>query len=168
MAIATLKASEQTLAAAGALLLLAFIENDRGNSEAALELVEEGEPIVTAAGQTTEVAMFTVERARALSALGEGDEAAELLLGIVPRLNAAAPKDAARAYLAVADVFREQGDVARALELYELAVEQAPVPGKSVAAALTAMAEIREEQGETQMALDLLKRALAARSSIPA
>jgi tetratricopeptide (TPR) repeat protein len=168
LAIATLKASEQTLAAAGALLLLAFIENDRGNPKAALELVDEGEPIVAAAGQATDAAMFTVERARALSALGEGEEALGLLLGIVPRLNAATPKDAARAYLAVADIFREQGDVARALELYELAVEQAPTPGKSVAAALTAMAEIREEQGETQLALDLLKRALAARSGVPA
>jgi tetratricopeptide (TPR) repeat protein len=168
MTIATLNASEQTLAAAGALLLLAFIENDRGNPEAALELVEEGEPIVAAAGQATDAAMFTVERARALSALGEGEEAAELLLGIVPRLNAATPKDAARAYLAVADIFRKQGDVARALELYELAVEQAPVPGKSVASAFTAMAEIYEEQGEPQMALDLLKRALAARTGTPA
>ena len=167
LAIATLKASEQTLEAARALLLLAFIENDRGNPEAALELVEEGEPIVAAAGQATDAAMFTVERARALAALGERDEAAALLLGIVPRLNAAAPKDAARAYLAVADIFREQGETARALELYELAVEQAPVRGKSVAAALTAMAEIREEQGETQMALDLLKQALAARSGAP-
>jgi tetratricopeptide (TPR) repeat protein len=167
MAIATLKASEQTLAAAGALLLLAFIENDRGNPEAALDLVEAGEPIVAAAGEATDAAMFAVERARALSALGEGDEAAALLLGIVPRLNAAAPKDAARAYLAVADIFRAQGDIARALELYELAVEQAPIPGRSVAAALTAMAEIYEEQGEPQLALDLLKRALAARSGVP-
>jgi len=168
LAIATLKASEQTLEAARALLLLAFIENDRGNPEAALELVEEGEPIVAAAGEATDAAMFAVERARALSALGEGDEAAALLLGIVPRLNAAAPKDAARAYLAVADVFRAQGDIARALELYELAVEQAPVPGRSVAAALTAMAQIYEEQGEPQLALDLLKRALAVRSGAPA
>ncbi len=168
LAIATLKASEQTLEAARALLLLAFIENDRGNPEAALELVEEGEPIVVAAGDATDAAMFAVERARALSALGEGEEAAALLLGIVPRLNAAAPKDAARAYLAVADIFREQGDVARALELYELAVEQAPVPGRSVAAALTAMAEIYEDQGEPQLALDLLKRALAVRSGAPA
>jgi tetratricopeptide (TPR) repeat protein len=168
LAIATLRASEQTLEAARALLLLAFIENDRGNPEAALDLVEEGEPIVAAAGEATDAAMFAVERARALFALGEEEEAAALLLGIVPRLNAAAPKDAARAYLAVADIFRAQGDIARALELYELAVEQAPVPGRSVAAALTAMAEIYEEQGEPQLALDLLKRALAARSSAPA
>jgi tetratricopeptide (TPR) repeat protein len=168
LALATLRASEQTLEAARVLQLLAFIENDRGNPTAALELVEEGEPIVAAAGQTTDAAMFTIERARALSALGETDEAAELLLGIVPRLNAAAPKDAARAYSAVADIYRKQGDTARALELYELAVEQAPVPDRHVVAALTAMAEIHEEQGNGDLALELLKRALAVRSGVPA
>jgi tetratricopeptide (TPR) repeat protein len=164
LALATLKSSEQTLEAARALLLLAFIENDRGNPEAALELVDEGEPIVSAAGDVTDAAMFTIERARALSALGDGDRAAELLLGIAPQLNSASPDDAARAYSAVAEIFRKQGDSAHALELYELAVEQAPIANRHVAAALTAMAEIYEERGESQMALDLLKRALAART----
>jgi tetratricopeptide (TPR) repeat protein len=168
MALATLRASEQTLEAARVLQLLAFIENDRGNPAAALELVEEGQPIVAAAGDTTETAMFVIERARALSALGEGAEAAGLLLSTLPRLNAAAPKDAARAYSAVADIFRKQGDNARALELYELAVDQAPVADRHVVAALTAMAEIYEEQGNGDMALDLLKRALAARTTTPA
>ena len=168
LALATLRTSEQTLEAARVLLLLAFIENDRGNPEAALDLVKEGEPILVAAGEATDAAMFAVERARALSALGYGDDAAKLLLGTVPRLIAAAPKDAGRAYYAVADIFRQQGDIPRALELYELAVDQAPVPSRHVAAALTAMSEIREEQGETQMALDLLKQALAARAATPA
>ena len=165
LALATLKASEQTLEAARALLLLAFIENDRGNPEAALELVDEGEPVVAAAGEATDAAMFTIERARALAALGEADHAAELLLGIAPQLNSAAPEDAARAYTAVASIFRSQGDTARALELFELAVEQTPTANRYAADALTAMAEIYEDQGDAQMALDLLKRALAARSS---
>lgn len=123
---------------------------------------------MVAAGEATDAAMFTIERARALSALGEGDQAAELLLGITPRLSAAAPRDVARAYSAVADVFRRQGDAARALELYELAVEQAPAANKYVAEALTAMAEIYEDRGDTQKALELLKRALAARSGTTA
>jgi tetratricopeptide (TPR) repeat protein len=168
LALATLRASEQTLEAARVLQLLAFIENDRGNPQAALELVDEGEPIVAAAGQMTDAAMFTIERARALSSLDEGEEAVELLLPILPRLNAGAPKDAARAYAAIADVFRKQGDTARALELYELAVEQAPVADRHVVQALTAMAQIHEEQGNGDMALELLKRALAARAGTPA
>jgi tetratricopeptide (TPR) repeat protein len=168
LAIATLKASEQSLEAARALLLLAYIENDRGNPRAALDLVDEGGPIIAAAGEATDAAMFTVERARALSALGEADKAAELLLGIVPRLNSAAPRDAARAYAAIGDVFRRQGDTARALELYELAVEQAPIADRHVVAALSAMAEIYEERGDVQTALTLLKQALAARTGTPA
>jgi tetratricopeptide (TPR) repeat protein len=112
--------------------------------------------------------MFTIERARALSALGEGDKAASLLLGIVPRLNDVAPRDAARAFSAVADVFRKQGDAARALELYELAVERSPIPNRPVGAALKAMAEIYEEQGDAQKALELLKQALAVRAGTAA
>ena len=168
LALAALKASEQTLEAARVLQVLAFIENDRGNPETALKLVDEGEPTVAAAGEVTDAALFTVERARALSALGREEEAAALLLGIGPRLREAAPRDAGRAYCAVADIFRKQGDAARAIELYELAVEQAPVPSRHVAAALTAMAEIYEEQGETQKALELLKQALAARAGATA
>jgi tetratricopeptide (TPR) repeat protein len=169
LALATLRASEQTLEAARALLLLAYIENERGNPQTALELIEEGEPVVAtaAARETTDAAIFTIERARALAALGEGEAAAELLLGLAPSLNDAAPRDAARAYSAVADIFRKQGDSARALELYELAVQQAPIANRHVAAALTAMAEIHEEQGDGQKALELLKQALAART-VPA
>ena len=168
LALATLKASEQTLEAARVLQLLAFIENDRGNPEAALELVDEGEPIVVAAGEANDAAMFAVERARALSALGQAEEAAGLLLGLVQRLRAAAPKDAGRAFCAVADILRQQGDLARAVELYELAGEQAPVPSRHTAAALMAMAEIYEERGDTQTALELLKQALAARTGTTA
>jgi len=168
LALATLRASEETLEAARILQLLAFIENDRGNHEAALELVDEGEPVVAAAGEANDAAMFAIERARALSALGEAEEAAALLLGILPRLNEAAPRDAARAYAAVADIFRRQGDAARALELYELAVEQAPTHNRHVVAALSAMAEIHEEQGDTQRSLALLKQALAARTGATA
>jgi len=170
LALATLKASEQTLEAARALLLLAYIENERGNPHAALELIDEGEPVVvsSAARETTDAAMFTIERARALAALGAGEEAAELLLGITPRLATAAPRDAARAYSQVADIFKERGDFDRALELYELAVEQAPTANKQVAEALSSMAEIYEERGETQKALELLKQALAARAGTTA
>jgi tetratricopeptide (TPR) repeat protein len=64
----------------------------------------------------------------------------------------------------VANIFKGQGDDARALELFELAVEQAPTANKYAAEALTAMAEIYEERGDTQKALELLKQALAART----
>ncbi len=142
LTVATLRESEQTLSAAKALLLLALIENDRGNPEAALELVDEGEPVVAAAGNQAEAAMFTIERARALAALGEPERAVELLLGVMPLLSEASPVSACRAYAAAAEVFRSQGDTDRALGLYELAVAQSPVPNRHVTDALKAMSEI--------------------------
>lgn len=168
LTVAALKNSEQTLEAARALLLSALIENDRGNPEAALQFVEEGEPIVVAAGEPTEAAMFTIERARALAALGEGEEAAALLLGVAPSLDAAAPVNATRAYATAADVFRQQGDTDRALELYELAIEKSPVTNRHTADALKAMADIYEEKGEPRKALELLRRALEAQHGVTA
>lgn len=168
LTIATLKASEHTLAAAGALLLLAHIENDRGNPGTALELVDEGEPVVTNAGDTINEGMFIIERARALAALGEPDEAAGLVLGVVPRFREAWPTTAARAYSAAAGFFRSQGDSAKALELYELAAERFSAPDRHLAEVWTAMAEIHEERGDTREALRLLKAALQARSGIGA
>ena len=164
LALATLQASEQTLEAARALLLLAFIENDRGNPDVALELVDEGEPVVTAAGETKDAAMFTIERAAPSARWARETKPWRSCSASRRGLARRRPDDAARAYAAAADIFREQGDSARALELYELAVEQAPIANRHVAAALAAMAEIYEERGEAEMALELLKRALAART----
>ena len=150
LAIATLKANEQTLEAARALQLLAFIENDRGNPEAALELVDEGEPIVAAAGKATDAAMFTVERARALSALGEGEEATKLLLGIVPRLSRGrAEGRSARLLPRSADIFRRAGRYRARPGALRACRRAGADPDRHVVAALTAMAEIHEEQGET-------------------
>ena len=163
-----LRASEQTLEAARALLLLAHIENDRGNAETALALVEEGEPVVAAAGEAVEAGRFTIERARALDALGESERAASLLLGAVGGLREVSPTSAARAYAAAADFFRSHGDSAKALELYELAAEGIVAPDRHLAHVLTAMAEIHEEEGRPAQALQVLKEAMHARAGVPA
>ena len=78
--------------------------------------------------------------------------------------------DLQRAWELLQEAYQAQmeGDYARAVELYELAVEQAPVPSRHTAAALMAMAEIYEERGDTQTALELLKQALAARTGTTA
>jgi tetratricopeptide (TPR) repeat protein len=168
LTIAILKTTEHTLAAAKALLLLAHIENDRGNAAAALDLVDEGTPIVSASGDRVDEGLFLVERARALDKLGEPDEAASLMLGLVPRFQEARPTTAARAYAAAAGFFRSRGDDVKALELYELAAETFTTPDRHQAEVLQAMAEIHEERGNAEEALQLLKAALRARSGVPA
>lgn len=163
LTLSGLQDSEHTLQAARALLLLAHIESDRGRAQAALELVDEGEPVVQASGSQVDRAMFKLERARALEALGEPEEAASLALGSVGELKGASAVTAARGYAAGADFFLSRGDDARALELYELAAEQFPAPDRHLADVHTAMAEIYERKGNTEEALRLLKSALAAR-----
>jgi len=164
LTVSTLRASDQTLGAARALALQALIENDRGNAGLALELVDEGEPVVAAAGDSTDRALFTIERARALAALGRPDEAATLLLAIAPTLKESSPANACRAFAAAAELFRTQGDTDQALELYELAVETSPTLNRHVANALQAMAEIYEARGDVGKALELIKQALPART----
>jgi len=168
LAISILKTTEHTLAAGKALVLLAHIENDRGNAAAALELVDEGTPIVAAAGERVDEGLFLVERARALEQLGQPDEAAEIMLGVVPRFREAWPTTDARAYSAVAGFFRSRGDDAKALELYELAAETFTTPDRHQAEVLEAMAEIHEERGDADEALRLLKAALRAKSGVSA
>jgi tetratricopeptide (TPR) repeat protein len=168
LAVATLKATEDTVWAARALLLYAFIEIDRGHGQEALDLIEEARPILASSGDEVEEAVLEIERARALSLVGDEEEAVSLMLGLVPRLAEARPANAEMAYSAAADFFHKRGDTARALELYELAVERAPVRDRHVADALTAMAEIHEERGDATKALALIKAALAARSDVGA
>jgi tetratricopeptide (TPR) repeat protein len=166
LTISTLEDTEHTVQAARALLLLAHIENDRGNSGAALELVDAGEPVVRSAGSPIDRAMFALERARGLEALGESEEAASLVLGSVAGFAEATPVTAARGYATAADFFHSRGDDAKALELYELAAERFPAPDRHLADVLTAMAEIEEARGNKDEALTLLKSALTARSGV--
>lgn len=164
LVVSTLKASDQTLEAARAVLMQAFIENDRGNPALALELLDEAEPILRPAGDPNDLATVTIQRAKALTALGEADEAAALLLGVGARLKQTSPSNAALSYEAAADVFRSRGDTEQALEFYELAVETSPTADRHVADSLRAMAEIFEERGDSEKALELLKRALAVQA----
>jgi tetratricopeptide (TPR) repeat protein len=168
LASATLRTTDDQLTAARGLVLLARIENDRGNGEAALARLDEATPKLNCGGDDAEQTLAAIERARALAALGRDTEAVSLLVDVLPRLEDAPPGSAASGYVSAARLLRSRGDTDRALELYELAVERAPVAARHRAVALTAMAEIHEERGDADEALQLLKAALTARSGIAA
>lgn len=123
LAIAALELTDYALHTARAYQLLAHIENDRGNSGEALGLLEQGEARVIESGNVFEAATFRLERARALVALGREEEAAALAMAVGPMFTDASPTDAGRGYGLLAGVYRQLGDHARALELYELAIE---------------------------------------------
>jgi tetratricopeptide (TPR) repeat protein len=163
LTVGTLDHTEHTALAARALLLLAHIENDRGDHERVLSLVEEGLPALQATGATIEETMLLLERARALAALDQAEEAAAIALRVTARLGDARPSSAARAYATAAQVFRQLDDPARALELYELAAELLATDDRHAAEVWTAIGELHEEAGRSDEALAAFKRALSAK-----
>jgi tetratricopeptide (TPR) repeat protein len=168
MALATLEDTEHTTNIANAFLYLAMIENDQGHSEEALDLVEQAEPILRASGNRYDIGRLELERARAELGLGHREEAASRALGSLSLLGEASPTNAGRSFALAASIFRELGDEAKALELYELAAELFPAEDRHAADAYQAMAEIAEAGGRKDEALSYLKRALSARTALRA
>lgn len=164
MALAVLEVTEHTTFAAKAFALLAKLENDRGNSTQALALIEEGLPTIAATGNRYEEALFLLEKARALIALGEPEQAGAIALGTIPTFQHSSQTNAARGYAVAASVFATIGDAARALELYELAAESLPSTDHDLVQVYTALAELLEREGRQDEALEMLKRALGART----
>ena len=160
MALELLDATEHLGFAALAFQLLAHIENDRGNGEEALRLVEQGYPMIVASHNSFHQALFELERARALLSLGKPEEAASVAMATLPLLAEASPNDAGRAYTVVADVFKALGDTARAIELYELAAETLPAGDRYLIAVFESLAELFEADGRHHDALNVLKKAL--------
>jgi len=168
MALAVLDVTEHTVYAAKAFALLAQLENDRGNAEAAIALIDTGLPTIARTGNRYEEALFLLERARALVALGEAEEAGALALGTIPTFQESSVTNSARGYAVAASVFKSIGDTARALELYELAAESFPTADQHLVDVYTAIAELLESEGRQDEALEMLKRALSARAGVRA
>jgi transcriptional regulator with XRE-family HTH domain len=160
LAHASLEATEHRLLAARALVLLAHLENDRGNAQAALDLVEECHPMIAAAGNQLEEGMLLLERARALSTLGEREEAASIALGAAARFAGGHQVSAGRGYAVAAGIFRDLGDGEKAQELYELAVETLPVADRHLVEVYRALAAIHEERRNVAEEIRYLKLAL--------
>lgn len=168
LALTTLEQTEHTGYVANAFLLLATLENDQGNSAEARALVDKAKPLVQASGNRYDIGRLELERARAELGLGNTEEAASRALGSLPLLADASPTNTGRSYALAASIFNKLGDQAKALELYELAVECFPAQDRHAAEAYGAMAEIAKAAGRKDDALEYLERALAIRSSVRA
>jgi transcriptional regulator with XRE-family HTH domain len=162
LAHASLAATEHGLLAARALVLLAHFENDRGNAHTALELVDECYPKIAAAGNQLEEGMLLLERARALSTIGDRDEAASIALGAISKFAGGHPTSAGRGYAIAAGIVRDLGDEEKAMELYELAAETAPAADRHLVDIYRALASIHEERGAVSEQIRYLKLALDA------
>ena len=160
-ALEILETSEHTYFRARAHGLLAYAELDAGRADEARTLLERGRQLLGADGSPFEHAWFDLEQARALAQLGSPEEAAALAMRAAPTLIAQGePGDVARCYAELARAFDALGDMARAIELYELAVEYLDDTTATFFPAILAdFADLLERAGRTQEALDTYKRA---------
>ena len=164
----TLRVTEDDYAIAHAIETLAHIWLELGRPREALDLLEEGDSLIAASGTPTEVAHYRLEHARALAALGEREQAAAEAMMIAGQLDDVQPVSRGRAYLLLADLFRDLDDPARAQELYELAIEYAreQAPSKHLMLAYRNLAELLKLQGRRDEALDLLEQALNVQTQV--
>ena len=169
-ALEILRETEDTYRTARVHQLLAFIENDRGNPEAALALLEEGRPLLERSASPLERAQYRLEEARALAKLDRKEEAGALAMEVSGIIADAHPEDSARSYTVLARVYEELGDSPRALELYELAAELLGPTGPSrfLIEVHARMADLYEAAGRTEEAYEHMKRAVGMQRAVAA
>lgn len=167
-ALEILRLTEDTYRTARAHQLLAYIELDRGNAQEALDLLEEGWPLLEASANGLERAQYRLEEARALARLGRSEEAAALAMQISGLIADAHPEDAARSYSVLAGVFDDLGDRKRARELYELAAEllEPRNPNRFLVDVYSRLADIAESEGRKEEAYELMKKAVGMQKSV--
>ena len=167
-ALEILRLTEDTLRIARAHQLLAYVELSRGNAQDALDLLEEGWPLLERSANGLERAQYRLEEARALARLGRSEEAAALAMQISGLIADAHPEDAARSYSVLAGVFDDLGDRGRARELYELAAEllEPRNPNRFLVDVYSHLADIAESEGRKEEAYALMKKAVGMQKAV--
>jgi tetratricopeptide (TPR) repeat protein len=163
----TLRATEDEYSIGLILQTLAHINLDLDRPDDALRLLNEAWPKIAAVGTPLEMAQYQIEKARALAALGENEEAGRLAMEMTNALGDTHPTDAGRAYVLLGETFAALDDGARAREVLELGIElleQRP-PSRYLVKAYKQLAALLRDQGEPAEALALLERALGVQEA---
>ena len=73
-----------------------------------------------------------------------------------------------RAYVLIAGLYRDLGDLERAKELYELALEcaEGQAPSKHLSSTYRALADVLKDLGRREEAFELLERALEIKDRV--
>jgi tetratricopeptide (TPR) repeat protein len=161
LALAETQLTEHARYSAAAFQTLALLKNDQGESEQALDLVQEGFALVLEGGNAFQQGLFRTEEARALARTGRLDEAQEAAERARVLLDGASPGDSARALGVLADVREAQGDVDGAIDLYRQVIDDLPPAGRFTVEAYARLGELLRRAGRTEEALDVLSAAVS-------
>jgi tetratricopeptide (TPR) repeat protein len=157
-----LRTTEDTYAVSHILQTLAQIKLDAGEPTEAMDLLEEGWPLISSAGTPVDIAHYRIEEARALLALDRREEGAALAMEVAGALGGIKPSEAGRAYVLLGQLFEELDEPARARELYELGIEvlEDQAPTRYLVSGYRRLSALLETEGRTVEALAVLKRAV--------
>jgi tetratricopeptide (TPR) repeat protein len=141
---------------------LAHICLDLERPTEALELLEEGWPLMSKTGTSLQGAQYRLEEARARAALADHETAAGLATEVTSALGQLHGVDQGRAYVLLGEIWESLGELERAQELYELAVEllEERAPTRYLIRAYKRLAQVLRDRGKRDEAFELLERAL--------
>jgi tetratricopeptide (TPR) repeat protein len=160
-ALETLRVAEDERTIAFAEQLLAYIELERGNASAALELLDGAASTIDRVAEPLERAVFQLERARALTELGRGDEALDLLRDIGPTLRERPRGDGGRYLVVLGEIYERLGNDQDALAMFDEAIERlSDHRNPHVVRALRSKGALLRRLGRTDDALEALQEAL--------
>jgi tetratricopeptide (TPR) repeat protein len=148
--------------------LVASLTTDLGRPREAIALLRDGWPLVLDAATPLEVAHYRIEEARAMAALGERDGAAAIAMRVAAQLDGTHPGDAGRAYVLLAEIFDDLGEVARARQLYETGIGllSRQGPSRYLADAYRRLAALFEAEYRTEDAVGVLRRSLTIQTHV--
>jgi transcriptional regulator with XRE-family HTH domain/lipopolysaccharide biosynthesis regulator YciM len=145
--------------------VMAYIENERGEPERALELLDAGWREVLRTNDQYLAAIYRIERARALVRLDRTDEAREVAIEVLAATDGLGLVDSARAFATLATVLAATGEEEHALRAFESAAEQLEQVGSPlVSDVYTSWSELLDRLGRRDEAYKILRRAVEARS----
>jgi tetratricopeptide (TPR) repeat protein len=160
-AIAVLEITEFIAYTARARQVLAYIENESGHPEAALEALESGWQAMEESREPYLSVIYRLERARAFVKLGRLDEARGLALEVLGRTEGLGMVDAARASSTLGQVLASAGEKNRALEVFESAARELEQIGSPlVRDVYSSWAELLDEMGRRDEAYEVLRKVL--------
>jgi tetratricopeptide (TPR) repeat protein len=164
LALDTLLLTEHVRYAALAHQVLAHIKLSKGEPKDSLELLDQGWPLVVEGGNKYELALFQIEKARALTKLGKLEDARAIAELASASMSEISPEDSARALMVLGEIHQEKGSIDEAIATYRRAGDAFAGPHRYKVEAYSKLGELLRTQDRKDEALEAFSEALRLQS----